>query len=149
MSAGWTTILEWLSQVCEIGGVPGSPRGVDSTTATGGKGDGGSKDKVVVSGAALITLGFNSIQLIVNDFIDSIPLDRIPLLISTIGQYSGQRKDTNISFTSIGLLWRVSDYIARIVGVHITRRRASVATYRTVQPLQQPLTAAPMWTATC
>ena len=128
MSAGWTTILEWLSQVCEIGGVPGSPRGADSTVATAGKGEpsGVSKEKVVVSGAALITLGFNSIQLIVNDFIDSIPLERIPLLISTIGQFSQQRQDTNISFTSIGLLWRVSDYIARIVGVHIARRRASV-----------------------
>ena len=129
MSAGWTTILEWLSQVCEIGGVPGSPRGADSAVATGGKGDAGgaSKEKAVVSGTALITLGFNSTQLIVNDFIDSIPLDRIPLLIATIGQYCVQRQDTNISFTSIGLLWRVSDYIARIVGVHIARRKASVA----------------------
>ena len=129
MSAGWTTILEWLSQVCEIGGVPGSPRGADGAPVTGGKGEAGgvSKEKVVVSGAALITLGFNSLQLIVNDFIDSIPLDRIPLLISTIGQFSQQRQDTNISFTSIGLLWRVSDYIARIVGVRIARRRASVA----------------------
>ena len=129
MSAGWTTILDWLSQVCEIGGTPGSPRGADGAVPTGGKGDaaGVSKEKVVVSATALITLGFNSIQLIVNDFIDSIPLDRIPLLISTIGQYCVQRHDTNISFTSIGLLWRVSDYIARIVGVHIVRRRASVA----------------------
>ena len=129
MSAGWTTILEWLSQVCEIGGVPGSPRGADIAVATGTKGEAGSasKEKVVVSGTALITLGFNSVQLIVNDFIDSIPLERIPLLISTIAQYSQQRQDANISFTSIGLLWRVSDYIARIVGVRIVRRRASVA----------------------
>ena len=121
MSAGWTTILDWLGLVCEIGGVPGSPR-----EAPAGKA-GGEKEKGAVSGVALISLGFNSIQLIVNDFIDGIPLDRMPALIATIGQYSLQRQDTNISFTSIGLLWRVSDYIARIVGVHIPRRRSSVS----------------------
>ena len=118
MSAGWTTILDWLGLVCEIGGTPGSPRETKP----------GEKDKTgAVSGVALISLGFNSIQLIVNDFIDGIPLDRMPRLIATIGQYSLQRLDTNISFTSIGLLWRVSDYIARVVGVHIPRRRASVS----------------------
>ena len=128
MTAGWTTILDWLGQVCEIGGVPGSPREAKpGDSSGGGKGGagGGDKEKAAVSGVALISLGFNSIQLIVNDFLDGIPLERMHALIATIGSYCTQRSDTNISFTSIGLLWRVSDYIARIVGVHIPRRRSS------------------------
>jgi hypothetical protein len=39
-----------------------------------------------------------------------------------VGWYCTQREDTNISFTSIGLLWTVSDYLAKTVGVKARRR---------------------------
>ena len=142
MTAGWSAILDWLGLVCEIGGAPASPR--EGERATGAPPQDKERERerdkdreraasqpqqaqaAAVPGAALISLGFNSLQLIVNDFIDSVPLSCLQLLIACIGQYCLQRLDTNISFTSIGLLWRVSDYIARIVGVRVSRRRSSV-----------------------
>jgi hypothetical protein len=46
---------------------------------------------------------------------------------SQIGWYSQQREDTNISFASINLLWRVADYLARIQGVKVPSRRSVLA----------------------
>jgi hypothetical protein len=64
----------------------------------------------------LVSLGFSCIQLICNDFLDCIPYDYCSTLIDTICYYCVQSVDNNISFSCIGLLWRVSDYIARCVG---------------------------------
>ena len=70
---------------------------------------------------ALVALGFRSLELIVNDFLDVISYDHIQLLVTTVGFYCSQRFDTNISFTSIGVLWRISDYVDRVVGVPIKK----------------------------
>jgi hypothetical protein len=51
------------------------------------------------------------VQLIANDFLETVPFAALGALIDVVRAYCAQSSDTNISFTSIGLLWRISDYI--------------------------------------
>lgn len=70
--------------------------------------------------------GYRSLELIANDFLETLPLspvnakhpdpavlERSPfwLLIRALGEFCRQRWDTNITFSAAGLLWRVSDHL--------------------------------------
>jgi len=70
-----------------------------------------SSSSVPVS-SSLVSLGFSSIQLLTNDFLEQVHAACLSQLIDVIALYCRQDVETNISFTSIGLLWRVSDYLA-------------------------------------
>jgi len=94
---------------------------------------------------ALIPVGFRSLEMIVNDFLETVSSGtcsviswclvccpsysdharvmvsgHMEMLVSVIGLYSSQRVDTNISFTSIGLLWRCATSPAERYSLFLT-----------------------------
>ncbi|CAI0384415.1 unnamed protein product [Linum tenue] len=63
----------------------------------------------------LISLGFKSLRVIMNDAITSIPVECLNVCIDVSGAYSGQKTALNISLTAVGLLWTTADFIAKAV----------------------------------
>lgn len=61
----------------------------------------------------LITLGFQSLRVIMNDGLSTIPADCLHVCIDVTGAYSAQKTELNISLTAIGLLWTSSDFIVK------------------------------------
>lgn len=58
-----------------------------------------------------IRTGFRSLQLVISDFLPSIPCNSLQQCIDVVTKYGLQMQDFNISLTAIGLLWSVSDYM--------------------------------------
>ncbi|CAN1245366.1 Protein MON2 homolog [Linum grandiflorum] len=54
-----------------------------------------------------------SLRVIMNDAITSIPVDCLNVCIDVSGAYSAQKTALNISLTSVGLLWTTADFIAK------------------------------------
>ncbi|KAI8555868.1 hypothetical protein RHMOL_Rhmol05G0207500 [Rhododendron molle] len=61
----------------------------------------------------LVTLGFQSLRVIMNDGLSSIPADCLHVCIDVTGAYSAQNTELNISLTAVGLLWTTTDFIAK------------------------------------
>ncbi|XP_052193720.1 uncharacterized protein LOC127802068 isoform X3 [Diospyros lotus] len=61
----------------------------------------------------LVTLGFQSLRIIMNDGLSTIPADCLQVCIDVAGAYSAQKTELNISLTAVGLLWTMTDFIAR------------------------------------
>ncbi|KAI3894720.1 hypothetical protein MKX03_033369 [Papaver bracteatum] len=61
----------------------------------------------------LIPLGFQSIRVIMNDGLATIPVHCLDICIEVTGAYSAQLTELNISLTAIGLLWTTTDFIAK------------------------------------
>lgn len=61
----------------------------------------------------LITLGFQSLRVIMNDGLSTIPADCLQVCVDVTGAYSAQKTELNISLTAIGLLWTTTDFIAK------------------------------------
>ncbi|KAK9735345.1 hypothetical protein RND81_04G200200 [Saponaria officinalis] len=61
----------------------------------------------------LVTLGFQSLRVIMNDGLSAIPVDCLKVCIDVTGAYSTQQTELNISLTAIGLLWTTTDFIAK------------------------------------
>ncbi len=55
---------------------------------------------------ALVRTGFQSLQLVMADFLPALPPSCVPICVEVIGQYGLQKMDINISLTSVGLLVR-------------------------------------------
>ncbi|CAN7025288.1 unnamed protein product [Brassica rapa subsp. trilocularis] len=62
------------------------------------------------------TLGFQSLRVIMSDGLPTLPEDCLHVCIDVTGAYSAQKTDLNISLTAIGLLWTLTDFIAK--GLH-------------------------------
>ena len=77
--------------------------------------------------SSYIPTAFKCLELIVNEFIECISYEDLDLLIATIGHFCSQRSDPNISFTGIGLLWRVSDYLLNVVCKPVRRHIRSAS----------------------
>ena len=56
---------------------------------------------------ALVRTGFQSLQLVMADFLPALPPFCVPICVEVVGQYGLQKMDINISLTSVGLLVRV------------------------------------------
>jgi len=52
----------------------------------------------------LVRSGFQGLQLVVTDFLPSLPAMCLPVCVAVAGLYGVQNEDLNISLTSIGLL---------------------------------------------
>ena len=52
----------------------------------------------------LVRAGFQSLQLVIADFLPAIPPSCVPSCVEVGGQYGVQTMDINISLTSIGIL---------------------------------------------
>ncbi|XAR64453.1 hypothetical protein NMG60_11024804 [Bertholletia excelsa] len=61
----------------------------------------------------LVTLGFQSLRIIMNDGLSTIPGDCLDVCIEVTGAYSSQKTELNISLTAIGLLWTTTDFIVK------------------------------------
>ncbi|XP_039022425.1 protein MON2 homolog isoform X2 [Hibiscus syriacus] len=61
----------------------------------------------------LVTLGFQSLRVIMNDGLSSIPPDYLNECIDVTGAYGAQKTELNISLTAIGLLWTTTDFIVK------------------------------------
>ncbi|XP_051116570.1 uncharacterized protein LOC127241447 isoform X2 [Andrographis paniculata] len=61
----------------------------------------------------LITLGFQSLRVIMNDGLPTIPAHCLHECIDVAGAYSSQKTELNISLTAIGLLWAATDFIVK------------------------------------
>lgn len=61
----------------------------------------------------LVTLGFQSLRVIMNDGLSTVPSEFLHVCIDVTGAYSAQKTELNISLTAIGLLWTSTDFIAK------------------------------------
>ncbi|KAL7417221.1 hypothetical protein BDY24DRAFT_377122 [Mrakia frigida] len=121
MATGWERVFACLSSVCrkagetgtlaegsggEVGlGVSagGNVRVRPSASAQGGLG-GGSRGN-----ASLVRTAFQSITLIITDFLLSLSIPDLKSCITALADFSRQTDEVNISLSSIGSLWNVSD----------------------------------------
>ncbi|ORX54448.1 hypothetical protein DM01DRAFT_1035596 [Hesseltinella vesiculosa] len=71
----------------------------------------GSSAKMTAYASGLIKVAFASLQLICTDFLSLLSPDCLRRCISTLGAFSSQREDLNISLTAVGLLWNLSDFL--------------------------------------
>jgi hypothetical protein len=73
--------------------------------------------------ATTIRIAFDSIRMVVTDFLPTVPLPCYPLLMDTIARFGQQNVDVNICLSAIGLLWNVSDFLSR----HIPKIQTDLA----------------------
>ncbi|KAK7269248.1 hypothetical protein RIF29_21968 [Crotalaria pallida] len=61
----------------------------------------------------VVTLGFQNLRVIMNDGLSSLPTNCLQVCIDVTGAYSAQKTELNISLTAVGLLWTMTDFIAK------------------------------------
>lgn len=61
----------------------------------------------------LVTLGFQNLRVIMNDGLSALPRDCLQVCVDVTGAYSAQKTELNISLTAVGLLWTMTDFIAK------------------------------------
>ncbi|XP_063438367.1 protein MON2 homolog isoform X1 [Mytilus trossulus] len=61
-------------------------------------------------GEKLIQTAFQSLQLVVTDFLPIIPCQYLQVCVEVAAKFGLQHQELNISLTSIGLLWNISDF---------------------------------------
>ncbi|KAJ8394001.1 hypothetical protein AAFF_G00055340 [Aldrovandia affinis] len=61
-------------------------------------------------GESLIRTAFQCLQLVVTDFLPTMPCTCLQVVVDVAGSFGLQNQELNISLTSIGLLWNISDY---------------------------------------
>eukprot|EP00899_Mesostigma_viride_P020318 jgi/Mesvir1/28288/Mv04811-RA.1 len=61
----------------------------------------------------LVPLGFQCMQLAVNDSLSNVPDKYLRMCIGTVTAYGAQKVDMNISLTAIGLLWNAADLFGK------------------------------------
>ena len=59
----------------------------------------------------LVKTAFVSLQLVVSDFLHSLPASSLLQCINAASKFGNQRVELNISLTAVEILWNVSDYI--------------------------------------
>ncbi|KAF9155979.1 hypothetical protein BG015_007775 [Linnemannia schmuckeri] len=59
----------------------------------------------------LVRIAFPCLQLICTDFLSLLNASNLQLCIDTLAAFGYQTEDLNISLTSVGLLWNISDFI--------------------------------------
>lgn len=59
----------------------------------------------------VLSTAFSCMKLVVDDFLDSVPLTAIENIIVCLSKFSMQSEDVNISLTSVEMLWKVVDHI--------------------------------------
>ncbi|XP_008450757.2 uncharacterized protein LOC103492245 isoform X2 [Cucumis melo] len=74
----------------------------------------------------LVALGFQSLRVILNDGLSSIPQECLHVCVDVTGAYSAQKTELNISLTAIGLLWTITDFIVkRLLHDHVGEKDAN------------------------
>ncbi|CAM9468256.1 unnamed protein product, partial [Ectocarpus sp. 8 AP-2014] len=88
----------------------------DNDAATGEYDDeedsGAADTRPVVWGGACLSLAFKCLQLVVDDFLERLPREQVPRLVTCAGAFGAQTESVNLSLTAIGMLWTVCDTFA-------------------------------------
>ncbi|KAF9606220.1 hypothetical protein IFM89_023803 [Coptis chinensis] len=85
----------------------------------------------------IISLGFQSIRVIMNDGLSSIPAHCLDVCIEVTGAYSAQKTELNISLTAISLLWTTTDFIAKgLVQGHVDENETEIKNVQCTPPLK-------------
>lgn len=61
-------------------------------------------------GENLIRIAFQCLQLVITDFLPVMPWRCLPQCVDTVAKFGSQTQELNISLTSVGLMWNISDY---------------------------------------
>ncbi|XP_052280395.1 protein MON2 homolog isoform X2 [Dreissena polymorpha] len=61
-------------------------------------------------GEKLVQTAFQSLQLVVTDFLPIIPCCYLEVVVTVASKFGLQKQELNVSLTAIGLLWNISDY---------------------------------------
>ncbi|XP_015786183.1 protein MON2 homolog isoform X3 [Tetranychus urticae] len=60
---------------------------------------------------SLIRISFQCLQLIIRDFLSSIPAVCLVLVVDTIAKFGSQTQELNVSLTAVSSLWDTADYL--------------------------------------
>jgi hypothetical protein len=60
---------------------------------------------------SIVTSGFKSVRLVVDDYLTMLPVNTLHLCFSCIGAYGSQEEDVNISLTAVNMFLTIADYI--------------------------------------
>ncbi|XP_056454243.1 protein MON2 homolog isoform X1 [Gadus chalcogrammus] len=80
-------------------------------------------------GESLIRTAFQCLQLVVTDFLPTMPCTCLQIVVDVAGSFGLQNQELNISLTSIGLLWNISDYFfqrGEAITLDLEREEAAV-----------------------
>ncbi|KAL9233252.1 hypothetical protein vseg_008273 [Gypsophila vaccaria] len=83
----------------------------------------------------LVTLGFQSLRVIMNDGLSAIPVDCLKICVDVTGAYSTQQTELNISLTAIGLLWTTTDFIAKGLFLGVSKERETTSDEKEEAPV--------------
>ena len=131
--SGWPPLIELLTAVptsmtqSTASLVPGEhPDGDDVDVDVDGDGD--SYKQLRAWPRASLTSAFNCIKLIVDDFIDLMPLEAVKRVLVCLYNFAAQSLDVNMSLVAIEMLWKVGDLSmsSRSPGTHLEEHTASV-----------------------
>uniref|UniRef100_A0A5F8H5E9 Protein MON2 homolog n=1 Tax=Monodelphis domestica TaxID=13616 RepID=A0A5F8H5E9_MONDO len=79
-------------------------------------------------GESLIRTAFQCLQLVVTDFLPTMPCTCLQIVVDVAGSFGLHNQELNISLTSIGLLWNISDYFfqrGEIIEKELNREEAA------------------------
>ncbi|TMS38446.1 hypothetical protein L596_005171 [Steinernema carpocapsae] len=70
-------------------------------------------DKEMTFDENLVKQGYETLSLIITDFLESLPLECVQLLVETSAKFGAQQVELNISLSALQQLWTVSDFVRR------------------------------------
>ncbi|EGW32469.1 uncharacterized protein SPAPADRAFT_55914 [Spathaspora passalidarum NRRL Y-27907] len=70
----------------------------------------------------LVEKSYDTLKLILDEFLSSLPFDQYKLLIDTLGNFVDQKYDLNISFSSVSYFWLISDSLKSRIVMFSTER---------------------------
>ncbi|KAI8578525.1 hypothetical protein K450DRAFT_272753 [Umbelopsis ramanniana AG] len=120
LSNGWSLVFDMLTCIATGANILNETGNDDGTLAVPSDADSpklrrASSDMMASTGSkasmGLVRIAFSSLQLICTDFLSLLNPDSLRQCIATLGCFSTQKDDLNISLTAVGLLWNVSDFI--------------------------------------
>ncbi|XP_041693054.1 protein MON2 homolog isoform X2 [Coregonus clupeaformis] len=99
-------------------------------------------------GESLIRTAFQCLQLVVTDFLPTMPCTCLQIVVDVAGSFGLQNQELNISLTSIGLLWNISDYFfqrGEAITQELEREEAALQkqAHEKGEPLNRPFHPAP------
>lgn len=85
---------------------------------------------------SLISTSFETLKLILDEFLTTLPTSQLKSLIDTLLNFCSQRYDLNISFSSVSYFWLISDCINSKTGDQDKKTTTSLETISTMAELQ-------------
>lgn len=116
LQSAWRVVLQVLADVAR-GGADMDLAAAATAAGQSSEGDGSSilertaPRLAPVWGGNCLMLAFNTLKLIVDDFLDRVPSGVISELISCMGAFGSQTENVNLSLTAIGMIWTACDHL--------------------------------------